>query len=345
MSNLFANAALSAAFVPVFTDLLQQGRRKEALRLASTLFWIMLIVLGAITAFFILAAGVIMPLFTGPKFTPDARRADGRALAQVLFPVVLLLGLNGLLVGILQSYDHFTIPAISPAVWNVVIIVLLVVLRPHFHGEEAPALRVRDRDPGRHVRAAADGRSARSGGSTSACRFTSTGTTRASSQVFMLMLPVTIGLGIVNLDQLINSVFGTLVSERSAAGDRQRVPRLHAAAGPVQRGGRDRPVPDAQPHGRQRATSAAMRRAVGIGMRQINLLLIPAAAFMIVLAHADRAAAVRTRATSTPNSTDLVSIALFWFAFSLPVRRPEPAADAHLLRGAAAVDPDAAWRR
>ncbi len=49
VSNLFANAALSAAFVPVFTDLLQQGRRKEAVRLASTLFWIMLIVLGAIT--------------------------------------------------------------------------------------------------------------------------------------------------------------------------------------------------------------------------------------------------------------------------------------------------------
>ncbi len=39
-------------------------------------------------------------------------------LSRVLFPVILLLGLNGLLVGILQSYDHFTIPAISPAVWN-----------------------------------------------------------------------------------------------------------------------------------------------------------------------------------------------------------------------------------
>jgi hypothetical protein len=38
VSNLFANAALSAAFVPVFTELLQQGRRREAFRLASTLF-------------------------------------------------------------------------------------------------------------------------------------------------------------------------------------------------------------------------------------------------------------------------------------------------------------------
>ena len=68
VSNLFANAALSAAFVPVFSDLLQQGKRREAFRLASTLFWIMLLVLGAFTAFFVLAAGVIMPLFTGPTF-------------------------------------------------------------------------------------------------------------------------------------------------------------------------------------------------------------------------------------------------------------------------------------
>ena len=41
----------------------------------------------------------------------------------MLFPVVLLLGLTGLLVGILQSYDEFSIPALAPAVWNLVILV------------------------------------------------------------------------------------------------------------------------------------------------------------------------------------------------------------------------------
>ena len=130
MANLFAQAALSAAFVPVFTDLLQQGRKREAFRLASTLFWIILIVLGALTAVGILLAGTIMPLFTGTTFDGDLT-AD-RGLAQVLFPVVLLLGLTGLLVGILQSYDEFTIPALAPAVWNVVIVVLLVALHPRF---------------------------------------------------------------------------------------------------------------------------------------------------------------------------------------------------------------------
>ena len=49
-----------------------------------------------------------------------------------MFPIVLILGLNGLTVGILQAYDHFTIPALSPLVWNVVIMVFLVFGRPFF---------------------------------------------------------------------------------------------------------------------------------------------------------------------------------------------------------------------
>src|SRR5438445_6899565 len=127
MSNLFAQAALSAAFVPVFTDLLQQGRKREAFRLASTLFWIILIALGALTAIGILLAGVIMPLFTGGTFNPALDHLTA-GLAQVLFPVVLVLGLTGLLVGILQSYDEFSIPALAPAVWNLVILIGLLAL-------------------------------------------------------------------------------------------------------------------------------------------------------------------------------------------------------------------------
>jgi len=56
---------------------------------------------------------------------------------------------------------------------------------------------------------------------------------------------------------------------------------------------------------------------VGIGMRQINLLLIPAAAFMIVLA-TPIVRLLFQRGHFGPHSTHLVSIALFWFAFSLP---------------------------
>ena len=58
--------------------------------------------------------------------SPPSSTTSPSGLAQVLFPIVLLLGVNGLLVGILNAYDHFTIPALAPLVWNVVIIVLLV---------------------------------------------------------------------------------------------------------------------------------------------------------------------------------------------------------------------------
>ena len=313
VSNLFANAALSAAFVPVFTDLLQQGRKKEALRLASTLFWIMLIVLGAITAFFILAAGTIMPLFIGPTFS-GALNELTIGLSQVLFPVVLLLGLTGLLTGILQSYDEFTIPAISPAVWNLVIIVLLVVLAPHFHGNDkiyAYAI---------GILAATGVQLALAFGALGRIdfrlQFSIDWHDPRIKQVFMLMLPVTIGLGIVNLDQLINSAFGSLVSDEAprAIDNAFRIYMLPQGMFSVAVATVLFPVLSRLA---ARRDSAGMRRTVGTGMRQINLLLIPAAAFMIVLA-TPITRLVFERGHFDAQSTKLVSEALFWFAFSLP---------------------------
>jgi putative peptidoglycan lipid II flippase len=60
-----------------------------------------------------------------------------------------------------------------------------------------------------------------------------------------------------------------------------------------------------------------MRRTIGNGMRQINLLLIPSAALMLVLA-TPITRLVYQHGTFGPYSTHLVSVALFWFSFSLP---------------------------
>src|SRR5262249_31751421 len=60
---LIADAALSSAFVPVFSELLEKGERRRAWRVASSLFWLMLLGLGAITAFFMLAAPFLLRPF------------------------------------------------------------------------------------------------------------------------------------------------------------------------------------------------------------------------------------------------------------------------------------------
>jgi putative peptidoglycan lipid II flippase len=309
-SNLFSQAALGAAFVPVFTELMQEGRKREAFRLAATLFWIILIALGALTLLWIGVAGFITPLFTGSGI-PAGLTAG---LSRVLFPVVLLLSLTGLMVGILQAYDEFTIPAIAPAVWNLVILALLIVLHAQFHGQHriyayaiawlvatvvqflmiAAALRRIDfrlsfdvdwRDP--RVR-----------------------------QVLILFLPVTMSVGIVNLDIFINAGFGSLVGSfaPAAINDAFRIYMLPQGIFSVAVATVLFPTLSRMAF---RRDVGGIRRAVGNGMRQINLMLIPSAALLLVLA-TPITRLVYQHGSFHANSTHHVSTALFWFAFSLP---------------------------
>ncbi|MFN8175214.1 MAG: murein biosynthesis integral membrane protein MurJ [Solirubrobacteraceae bacterium] len=313
LRSLVADAALSAAFVPVFTELLEQGRRKDAFRLATTLFMMILAGLGAITAFFILAAPVIMPLFVGDEFS--ARLTDLTVgLSQVLFPIVVLLGLNGLVVGILHSYEHFTVPAIAPLVWNVVIIVGLVVLRPAFHGDDkiyAYAIGVLI------ATVVQLGMSLpmlpRVG-----FRFAREMNWRDPRlwRVLRLMLPVTLGLGIINFDLVINSALGSLISDQApraidAAFRIYMLPQgvFSVALATVLFPTLSRLV--------ARGDMDGLRGTMGNGLRQICLFLIPAAACTIALA-TPITRLIYQRGAFGPGSTEIVSEALFWFSFSLP---------------------------
>jgi putative peptidoglycan lipid II flippase len=312
---LVADAALSSAFVPVFSDLLEHRRRKEAYYLASALAGLLLVALGLITIAFILLAPVIVPIFTGSEFTPELTDLCV-GLSQVLFPIVVLLGLNGLAVGILNAHDHFTIPAIAPLVWNVVIILALVGLTPLFHGPNRiyayaigvvagtivqlvmmlPALQ-------------------RIGFPLNRITLPKRGDPRVR-QVLVLMLPVSLGLGLINIDLVLNSVIGSLVSDETpAAIDKAfRIymlpqgmfsvavatvlfPQLSRLAS---RGDRD-----------------GLRAVTGNGLRQIGLLLVPAAAATIVLA-TPMVRLVYQRGEFDAHSTKLVAEALTVFAFSLP---------------------------
>jgi putative peptidoglycan lipid II flippase len=310
--SLFADAALSAAFVPVFTELLEHGRRREAFRLASTLFFLILTVLGAITVLFVAFAGVIMPLFVGSQLAGLTDLTVG--LSRVLFPVVLVLGLNGLVVGILNAYDHFTIPALSPLVWNAVILFCLVGSQHVLHGNNqlygyaigviigtmvqfAMALPVLRRF-GFHLQISFSFRDER------------------VRKVLRLMLPVTIGLGLINFNVLINSTLGSLVSEGApraidAAFRIYMLPQgmFSVAIATV--------LFPALSRFAARRDLDGLRALTANGMRQIFLLLIPAAAATLVLATPITRLIYQHGHFGT-SSTDLVSTALFWFAFSLP---------------------------
>ena len=130
---LVADTALSGAFVPVFSELLERGERLRAWRVASTIFWLVLLLTTGLTAVFILIAPLIVELFGTPGGSFDL--AVG--LSRLLFPIVIMLALSGIIVGILNAYDHFTVPALTPVAWNLVIILGLVLEVPAVSSEDA----------------------------------------------------------------------------------------------------------------------------------------------------------------------------------------------------------------
>jgi putative peptidoglycan lipid II flippase len=314
MSNLFAQAALSAAFVPVFTDLLQQGRKREAFKLATTLFWIVVLVLGSITIIGILLAALILPSFSGASFNGHA----AAVMTEVMFPVVLFLGLAGVFTGILQSYDEFSLPALAPVVWNVVIIALTFALHNHFgkNGVYAYAIAWTIATVVQFLLISyalrrIDYR----------LSFEIDWHDPRIRQVFTLMLPVTLGLGIINLDALINSTMGALVHTTPLPGAGPRAIQDAFLLYMLPQGVFSVAVstvlfPTLSRQAARRAP-AEMRNSLGNGMRQINLLLIPSAAGMLALA-TPITRLVFEHGAFHAESLFLTSKALFWFAFSLP---------------------------
>jgi len=311
---LFADAALQGAFVPVFTELLEKGERKEAFRVASSLFFLICLILGGITALFIVAADPVMQLVT-PGFDdqPDLRGLTAN-LAKIMFPIVLLLALSGLIVGMLNSFDHFSVPALAPIAWNLVIIGALVGITPLYPQQDEiygyawgvlagtvlqlvlpiPWLRGR----GGRFTFALDWRNPH------------------VKRVLKLMLPVTIALGLINFSLLINSFFGTLVSDEApAAIDKAfRIYMLPQGLFSVAIATILFPTLSRLA---ARGAYDDMRRTMGNGIRQIMLMLIPSAALMAVLA-VPITRLVYQRGQFDADATDLVAEAMFWWAFSLP---------------------------
>ena len=128
LRSLVADSAVSAAFVPVFTELEEEGRHKEAQRLVGGLIGLISMVLGLVTLIAIVTAPWVMPLFA-PGLS-DELVDETVQLAQIMVPIVVLLGLTGLVAAVLQAHGEFGATAFVPVLWNVVIIVGLVVAVP-----------------------------------------------------------------------------------------------------------------------------------------------------------------------------------------------------------------------
>lgn len=118
LRDLFAEGALSVAFVKVFTDYQVNKGEDAAWRLASLVFNLLAVVLSVIVIVGIIFARQFVDLIAD-GFSPE-KAALATTLTQIMFPFILLIALSAVAMGVLNTRGIFGIPASASAVFNVV---------------------------------------------------------------------------------------------------------------------------------------------------------------------------------------------------------------------------------
>jgi len=132
LRDLFAEGAMSAAFVPTLTRYLQSGGKPAAWRLGSNVINGLLAVTGTLTVIGIVFADPLVGLYAGEYRDTPGKFELTVALARLTMPFLLLIAVAAALMGMLNALRRFFMPAMSPAVFNAVFIVLTVTLVPLF---------------------------------------------------------------------------------------------------------------------------------------------------------------------------------------------------------------------
>ena len=125
LQNLLGEGTLSASFIPVYAELLEQGREREAGRVAGALFALLAALVAAIVLVGIFLAPIAVTLFL-PGFSGE-RRELAITCTRIIFPMAGTLVLSAWALGILNSHRRFFLSYVAPVLWNAAIITTLLL--------------------------------------------------------------------------------------------------------------------------------------------------------------------------------------------------------------------------
>lgn len=211
--QLLAGATLAAAFIPVYARVLQNRGERSAWRLASiVLNWVLIGTIALAVAVFFAAEWIVPALAPGlgeDSGVQDAIIEDAVFLTRVLLLSPILFAVSGMLTGILHARRHFLLPAISPMLYNLAII-LGALLLPEELGVEALVIGV-VAGSGLHLMIQLPALSTalvRSGGGLG---FNFNLGDLEAREVLRLMAPRTLGLAAAQINLIVLTFFGSLL--------------------------------------------------------------------------------------------------------------------------------------
>ena len=232
--SLVADSALGASFVPVFNELLVKGERERAWRVASSALTLATLALMGVTALGILFA---RPLLSFANLSGEQLDLAVQ-MTRILFPILILLGISGLVQAILNSFDEFVLPAIAPVFWNVVIIGFLLYAFTVDSLEERAVVLAVGTLTGTVIQTLIPLPGLRGKGGT--LRPLIDLADPAVRRILILLIPVALGLGLANINLTVSTFIATYVDPAYAPRRLARQPWRPDQHSPLARGCRHR---------------------------------------------------------------------------------------------------------
>lgn len=306
--NLVAGGALASAFIPTFTAFLEHKKKSEAWRLASSIANLITLILIAVCVL----AWIFAPQLVSGILVPDfdsAQQALTVELLRIQLITPILFGLSGLLMGILNAHQSFLLPALAPSMLWLGIIISVFAFVPSLgvHGLAWGAVLGAGLHLGVQLPALAK---------VSPRYQLMLGLHLASvRQVGRLMAPRLLGVAVVQLNFLVNTIvasgmaagslaaitvaFSVMLMPQQAIGQAVAIAALPTFSAQVAHGKWDE-----------------LRSSFVSTLRGILLLAIPASVGLILLRE-PIVALLFQRGEFGPEDTQLVAWALLWFAAGL----------------------------
>ena len=130
LQNLLGEGTLSASFIPVYSRMLEEGRREEAGRLAGAVFGLLLALAAGLALLGVLFAEPLVAVLAAGFLEERGSAVDRFPLAvtavRITFPMTGVLVLHAWALGVLNSHRRFLLPYVAPVLWNAAIIAALV---------------------------------------------------------------------------------------------------------------------------------------------------------------------------------------------------------------------------
>ncbi len=313
LRRLVGEGSMTASFIPVFTDYMRNRSREETWAFANRLFWTFSVILAALTVLGIIFSPLIVRLFS--MFGKNQVQIEAVYLNRLMFPYILFIGMAALAMGILNCFHVFGMPAATPILLNISFIVFSTAAVWKYFESPAAALAVGVLVGGIFQFFLQVPQLVRRGMS---FQFNISFTDPGVRRVARLMVPGFIGMGIAQINLLVDTIFanakimpeGSLISLYVA----DRVTELVLGGYAIAVATAILPM---MSHQVSAGDYEGMKRTFGFALRIVSFITIPAAVGLVIL----REPIVQVlfqHGVFVAESTRLTARALLYYSMGLP---------------------------